>query len=234
MACLHNLHFALLAFFTFTNAIPFHSLRVTSETSNPSRLAKRTNPILGKAIDVNDAARGGKLVARQGLPTTGAFSNAQQLLTYALFEQATAQSLAITSTREIAPNSRPFFFLKLAGNPANQHELIPEGATELGQITFQGIDTPDAGDDDPGCEKPGTNMYTDYYETGGPVVVVCEDAWVTPDRDDLTCNEIGDTLSDEMIILGHLVLHEYTHWDWLLTHITGGEVVDIHGPDKAN
>lgn len=33
---------------------------------------------------------------------------------------------------------------------------------------------------------------------------------VNPDRDDLTCDELGDTLSDEMIILGHLVLHEYT------------------------
>lgn len=86
MACLHNLHFALLAFLTFTNAIPFHSLGVTSETSNASRLAKRTNPIIGEAIDINDAARGGKLVARPGLPTTGAFSNAQQLLASALFD----------------------------------------------------------------------------------------------------------------------------------------------------
>lgn len=25
-----------------------------------------------------------------------------------------------------------------------------------------------------------------------------------------------------------------SHWDWLLTHITGGEVVDKHGPDEAS
>lgn len=68
-------------------------------------------------------------------------------------------------------------FLKLAGNPANEQELIPDGATELGQITFQGIDTPNAGADDPACEQPGTHMYMEYYETDGPVVVVCEDAW---------------------------------------------------------
>ena len=86
MICLHSLNFVLFAFFTLTNAIPFHRLRVTSETSNPGRLAKRTNPKIGEAIDVNDAARGGKLVPRHGLPTTGAFSNAQQLLTYALFD----------------------------------------------------------------------------------------------------------------------------------------------------
>ena len=37
-----------------------------------------------------------------------------------------------------------------------------------------------------------------------------KDHRVNPDRDDLTCDAIGDTLNDDMIILGHIVLHEYT------------------------
>lgn len=66
--------------------------------------------------------------------------------------------------------------LKLMGNPAGMEDVKNEGADELGQITFQGVDTPNNGDD-AGCDKPGTRMYTEYYDTEGPVVVVCEDAW---------------------------------------------------------
>lgn len=60
-------------------------------------------------------------------------------------------------------------YAKLAGES-------DEGAAELGQITFQGVDTPGNGDDQ-GCDKEGTKMYTEYFDTMAPVTVVCEDAW---------------------------------------------------------
>lgn len=67
-------------------------------------------------------------------------------------------------------------FKRLLGNPRNPEDVANEGANELGQMTFQGIDTPND-DDDMGCDQEGTRMYTDYYDTEAPVVVVCEDAW---------------------------------------------------------
>ncbi|KAL8826336.1 MAG: hypothetical protein Q9170_007440 [Blastenia crenularia] len=77
-------------------------------------------------------------------------------------------------------------------------------------------------------------MYTDYYDTNGPVTVVYEDAWVVPNRDDLQCDDLGNALSMDFVTLGHLVLHEYTHWNWFLKDIIHGEVVDVHGVEEAN
>ncbi|KAL8847869.1 MAG: hypothetical protein Q9221_007120 [Calogaya cf. arnoldii] len=85
--------------------------------------------------------------------------------------------------------------------------LSGEGANELGQITFQGVDTPNT-DDDEGCDKDGTRMYTERYDGDHPTMVVCEDSWVFPDT--LKCEELGDKLTDDFATVGHLVLHEYT------------------------
>ncbi|KAL8671364.1 MAG: hypothetical protein Q9168_004146 [Polycauliona sp. 1 TL-2023] len=203
-----------------------------------NNLVKRTNPIIGEGIDVNDKARGGKLVARPNFPTSGAFSNAQQLLAYAVFTP-------LRGINSDSPIFKHYFLeehrdkvkkvmLKLMGNPASMGDVKNDGANELGKVTFQGVDTPNNDDDDAGCAKEGTRMYTEYYDTNGPVVVVCEDAWVFPDRDDQKCDDLGDTLSDDFAILGHLVLHEYTHWDWLLKDIIGGEIVDTHRDKQAS
>ncbi|KAL8640178.1 MAG: hypothetical protein Q9228_002879 [Teloschistes exilis] len=183
-----------------------------------NKLAKRTNPSIGKGIDVNDKDEGGKLVPRQGRPTTGAFSNVQELLDYAVFDSEHRDKVKKV-------------LLKLMGDPTSRKDHKNEGAGKLGQITFQGVDTPNTGDD-AGCTKPGTRMYTEYYDTEAPVTVVCEDAWVFPDRDDQDCDELGDTLSDDFPILGHLVLHEYSHWDWFLRDIAHGSIVDQHGADE--
>ena len=251
MAFLHNLTLAVCIFFTLTNAIPSHGLPIVSSRSSFGRLAKRTNPIIGEGININDPARGGKLVSRPNFPTSGAFSNVQQLLTTTLFAKGTRVSTIscefLLSSHHSgsgidsdSPIFRHYFneedrskvkavFAKLAGNPETPEDVDNEGAKEVGQITFQGVDTPNNGDDS-GCDKPGTNMYTEYYDTDGPVVVVCEDAWyvgnqlniravayineriirVFPDRDDQKCDEMGDTLNPDMAILGHLVLHEFT------------------------
>ena len=160
-------------------------------------LTKRTNPIIGQGIDVNDHARGGKLVSRPNFPTSGAFSNAQQMLSYVLFTrtklflyshvECILISLAGVGIDSDSPIFSHYFkeedrakvkavIAKLAGNPATPADQKNDGAAELGQITFQGVDTPNNGDD-AGCEKEGTRMYTEYYDTSGPVTVVCEDAW---------------------------------------------------------
>ncbi|KAL8950524.1 MAG: hypothetical protein Q9222_003447 [Ikaeria aurantiellina] len=214
----------------------------TLALSARSKLMKRTNPIIGEGINVNDPARGGKLVARSDLPTSGAFSNVQQMLNYAVFTKidiGTDKGIDSTSaifTHYFLEEHRDRVkkvMLKLMGNPSSTNDHSNEGADELGQITFQGVDTPNNGDD-AGCDKEGTKMYTEYYDTDAPVVVVCEDAWLFPDRDDQKCDDLGGKLTDDFPILGHLVLHEYTHWLWFLQEIIGGEVVDEHGEEKAS
>ncbi len=204
MPFLNNLALVTCACLAISSAIPLQGLSVTPAVSASGRLSKRTNPKIGKEIDVNDPARGGKLVSRPDFPTSGAFSNAQQLLASAVFspgmylmscsDEACLLIEVVCSVRGI-DSSSPIFthyfleehrdkvkkvMLKLLGNPATSEDVTNEGADELGQITFQGIDTPN-NDDDAGCDKPGTAMYTEYYDTGRPVVVVCEDAWYAHD-----------------------------------------------------
>ncbi len=74
MVYLSELVVLLCTFYTLINAAP------------QSTIVKRTNPILGQAIDRNDPRRGGKLVPRPGKPATGAFSNVQQMIDDILFD----------------------------------------------------------------------------------------------------------------------------------------------------
>lgn len=55
----------------------------TNPTIGGKILVKRAEPTIGDGIDVNDPQRGGKLVPRPDFPTSGAFSNALQLMIYA-------------------------------------------------------------------------------------------------------------------------------------------------------
>lgn len=89
MPFFHNLALAACACLALVHAIPLQGLSSTSALSARSKLMKRTNPIIGQGINVNDPARGGKLVPRANLPTSGAFSNAQQMLAYAVFTKGT-------------------------------------------------------------------------------------------------------------------------------------------------
>ncbi|KAL9588076.1 MAG: hypothetical protein Q9203_003104 [Teloschistes exilis] len=235
MLCFQFLALTACLYLAVVNAHPLQDLSVTKALSAHSKLAKRTNPSIGKGIDVNDKDEGGKLVPRQGRPTTGAFSNVQELLDYAVFDSEkgidTSSPIFSHYFLEEHRDKVKKVLLKLMGDPTSRKDHKNEGAGKLGQITFQGVDTPNTGDD-AGCAKPGTRMYTEYYDTEAPVTVVCEDAWVFPDRDDQDCDELGDTLSDDFPILGHLVLHEYSHWDWFLRDIAHGSIVDQHGADE--
>ncbi|KAL8740394.1 MAG: hypothetical protein Q9190_006902 [Brigantiaea leucoxantha] len=235
-----SLHFAVLVacvYFGITNGFPLQDLSTTLALSVRSRLAKRTNPIIGQGIDINDPQKGGKLVPRPNFPTSGAFSNAQEMLAYAVFTpEVGIDSNSPIFTHYFLEEHRDRVkrvMLRLMGNPASMDQVKNDGAAELGQITFQGIDTPNTGDD-AGCDREGTIMYTEYYDTNSPVTVVCDDAWVFPDRDDQRCDTLGDRLTDDFAILGHLVLHEYTHWDWFLQDITQGEIVDDHGDQEVS
>ncbi|CAF9922468.1 MAG: hypothetical protein HETSPECPRED_005081 [Heterodermia speciosa] len=230
MHFLSSLALATSTCLVLANAVPLQGTSATPSLLARNRLSKRTNPIIGEGIDTTDPDRGAKLLPREGLPQSGAFDNVQQMLNYAL----TATNYGINSDSEIFTH----YFLeshrdrvkrilqKLSGN------LKESGADELGQITFQGVDTPNNGDD-AGCAKQGTIMYTEYYDTEAPVTVVCEDAWVYPDRDDAEACD-SDEMSDELRILASIVVHEYTHWDWFLKSIHGGEIVDTHGTEEAS
>lgn len=85
MHLVQSLLLTVTALFAITDAVPLSRVSVPLRRSVLNALQKRTNPIIGQGIDTNDAARGGKLVPRPDMPTSGAFSNAQEMLAYALF-----------------------------------------------------------------------------------------------------------------------------------------------------
>lgn len=80
-----NLALASCICFALTTAIPHPGLLATRAISVPNKLGKRTPPIIGEDIDIKDKFRGAKLVPRPDSKTSGAFAEAQQLLTYILF-----------------------------------------------------------------------------------------------------------------------------------------------------
>ncbi|KAL9033427.1 MAG: hypothetical protein Q9180_005949 [Flavoplaca navasiana] len=206
----------------FTQAVPLKGLSDTPALAARNRLAKRANPQIGEGIDVNNAQMGGRMKP--------AFKTAQELLAHAVFSEKgidTDSPIFKHYFKDDHKDKVKKAMLKLMGNPGSLDDALNgEGAQELGQITFQGVDTENT-DDDAGCAKEGTRMYTEGYDSDKPTTVVCEDSWVFPDK--LNCDDLGDKLTDDFATVGHLVLHEYTHWDWLLKEITGGEIVDEHG-----
>ena len=109
-----------------------------------------------------------------------AFKTAQELLAHATFSEK--------GINTDSPIFKHYFkydhkdkvekaMLKLIGNRGVWMTLSRvKGAQELGQITFQGVDNENS-DDDAGCAKEGTRMYTEGYDSDKPTVVVCEDSW---------------------------------------------------------
>ena len=85
MHLVQGLLLTVTMFLAITIAVPLSRVSVPLKRSILNGLQKRTNPIIGQGIDTNDAARGGKLIPRPNFPTSGAFSNVQQMLSYALF-----------------------------------------------------------------------------------------------------------------------------------------------------
>ena len=71
--------FSILCIGAFSVAVPVPDRPHTSH----STIVKRANPTIGEGINVNDPHRGGRLVPRPNFPTSGAFSNALELMSYA-------------------------------------------------------------------------------------------------------------------------------------------------------
>lgn len=71
MLFLPSLAFATSTCLALTNAVPLQGLSLVVRNV----LIKRTNPSIGEGIDITDESRGGKLVPREGVPASGAFSN---------------------------------------------------------------------------------------------------------------------------------------------------------------
>lgn len=85
MHALRNLALASCICFAFTTAILHLGSPATRAISVANRLGKRTPPIIGEDIDINDKSRGGKLVPRPDLKISGAFAEVQEMLAYILF-----------------------------------------------------------------------------------------------------------------------------------------------------
>lgn len=158
----------------FTNAIPLQDFSATPALAARNLLAKRTNPRLGEGINSNDPKVGARMVP--------AFGTAQQLLAHAVFAKKGLDSDSSIFKHYFKDDHKDKVkkvMLKLMGNPENMDAALKgEGAKELGQITFQGVDTPnDEGDDDAGCAKEDTRMYTEGYDNDHPTTVVCDDSW---------------------------------------------------------
>lgn len=149
----------------------------TAKRANPtisnSDIMKRANPTIGDGINVNDPQRGGKLVPRSNLPTSGAFSNALELMNYA------------TTTIDDAVFGKYF-------NPDDKHIVIDvfnrlvgddsSGAADLANIKVI------AGDDDPNDPAPAA---LEGFDDQDPSLVLSEDAWSVSLRSDIVLEMIS-------------------------------------------
>jgi hypothetical protein len=221
MLLVHPTLLALAFLFNaFSHAWPTNNDLYTSEKQTTKRatpnivghLVKRANPTIGSGIDTNDPHRGGKLIAPAGT-TDGGFSNALELMSY-----------ANTLPAEITdPIFAKYFF--------PDHKLIVQrvfsrllgsdgvsGAPELANINA--VAGTVSGND------PGRAELL-RWDTENPELVIEDDAFVYPNRDEAEgCDFWEDGMTEDMYLLGSILLHEYTHWDWLLNPIHHGQVVD--------
>ncbi|KAL8947227.1 MAG: hypothetical protein Q9183_007813, partial [Haloplaca sp. 2 TL-2023] len=157
---------------TLTNAAPLQGSSDTPALAARNVLAKRANPRLGEGIDEGNEQMGGRMKP--------AFKTAQQLLAHAVFSDKGLDKddkIFKHYFKDDQKDKVKKVMLKLMGDPGSMDEALNgEGAEQLGQITFQGVDTENT-DDDEGCAKDGTRMYTENYDNEDPITVVCEDAW---------------------------------------------------------
>ncbi|KAI0157285.1 hypothetical protein GGR57DRAFT_500904 [Xylariaceae sp. FL1272] len=70
---------------------------------------------------------------------------------------------------------------------------------------------------------------SDDFDTAHMLITIYEDFWVyrsfsTPPN---ACQEWEEEgITQDMVTLGHLLLHEYTHWDYFLDDLSHGNIVD--------
>ncbi|MCJ1277988.1 hypothetical protein MMC21_005802 [Puttea exsequens] len=212
---------SVLSFTALSAALPApegSSPKAIAERANPSinnkALLKRAAPTIGAGIDPNDPHRGGRLLPKSpDQPTTGGFSNALELMSYATTSSDDAVFRKYFNPGDKATVTAIFDRL-LGGDGAT------DGAAALANIQVI------AGEDDPDDPAPAELK---KFDEGEPNLVMTDDAFVYPDRDDNAnaCNEwAADGMSQDMYLLGSVLLHEYTHWDWFLGSIHNGEIID--------
>ncbi|KAI0400451.1 hypothetical protein F4802DRAFT_482233 [Xylaria palmicola] len=183
----------------------------------PSVTTKRDTwnyPMIGQGIDTSDPSKGSKLLPRPDLETSGAFNNAYQMLEYA--------------TRTADSDSNKVIFQKYfdAGDKQLVMDLFKRilgdgsGAPAMTDIIVG------AGNDDEESPAPAELV---NYDGPQPTILITEDAWVYPDRDayaDACQMWDEEGITQDMYLLGSVLLHEYMHWDWFLGSIHQGEIID--------
>ncbi|KAK4693902.1 hypothetical protein P7C71_g3582, partial [Lecanoromycetidae sp. Uapishka_2] len=180
--------------------------------SNP--LSKRANPTIGSGIDTGNPQQGGRL---QG--SKGSFSQAYQLMNYvtttASEGQAVNKNIYVKYFDPRDKDSVLAVFSRLLGGTD-----ATDGAAEMSNIKVEGGEV---GPDDPAPAALGD------YETNIPILILSEDAWVYPDYDpnaDACKTWAEEGMTQDMLLLASILLHEYTHWDWFLASIHRGEIDD--------
>lgn len=149
--------------------------RAIVERANPhvgnKAIVKRANPTIGNGIDVNDPQRGGKLVPRDGFPTSGAFSNAFQMMNYAVTSPGPKNDAIFAKyfdngDKEVVLN----VFKRLLGydDDDDTGDGDNEGAAALANINVIAGST-EEDDDAPAALEGFTNEYPD--------LILSEDAW---------------------------------------------------------
>lgn len=143
------------------------SLEAIAKRANPTisnkPIVKRANPTIGDGIDVNDPQRGGKLVPRPDLPTSGAFSNALELMSYATTTPGATNDAVFG--KYFNPGDKQIVtdvFNRLLGDDGTS------GAAALANIKVI------AGDNDPNDPAPAA---LEGFDDPDPNLVLSEDAW---------------------------------------------------------
>ncbi|KAG8528663.1 uncharacterized protein KY384_006350 [Bacidia gigantensis] len=192
------------------------SKRTDPTISSPTTLSKRADPQIGVGIDPKDPHRGGKLTSPSG-QSTGAFQNALELMSYAVSEPGDKNDAVFHKYFNPGDKDKvQRIFKRLLGDGT-------DGAPALGNIKVK------AGDEHPADGNPAPGELVDF-DNPDPSLLLTDDAFVYPNRDDQgdACAhfESEGGMTQDMYLLGSILLHEYAHWDWFLGSIHNGEVID--------
>ncbi|TKA22033.1 hypothetical protein B0A50_08415 [Salinomyces thailandicus] len=203
-------------------ALPANTNHNNAKRADPhimsGKLWKRTDPTIGNGIDTSDPLRGGKLISAEGT-TDGAFSQAKEMMNYAVtLPAASVDSIFNKYFNPGDKNTVLAVFNRLLGDGQQ------DGAAALANINVIGDNDLPAGDPAP--------AYLEGFDDPDPILGLTDDAFVYPNRDDFddACATWADEgMAQDMYLLGSILLHEYTHWDWFLGSIHNGAVIDQSG-----
>lgn len=89
---------------------------------------------------------------------------------------------------------------------------------------------PDADDEKPACDTPKDLAELYKYDTDNPELIICPKSFTFgaigkkswPGAPGVNCDTIYPRISRKMETLGHNVLHEYMHWDKLMSPVIKG------------